>query len=69
MGPPKVVLILVRAGKFFWYFLFLFLTLLYYSFYGILTVVISPSVQACSLTVCCRPRLRRQGHVSGQGHP
>ena len=36
----------VSAGKFFWYFLFLFLTLLYYSFYGILTVVISPSVQA-----------------------
>ncbi len=36
----------VTAGKFFWYFLFLFLTLLYYSFYGILTVVISPSVQA-----------------------
>ena len=37
---------MLSAGKFFWYFLFLFLTLLYYSFYGILTVVISPSVQA-----------------------
>ena len=33
------------AGKFFWYFLFLFLTLLYYTYYGILTIVISPSVQ------------------------
>ena len=60
----------LHAGKFFWYFLFLFLTLLYYSFYGIVTVVISPSVQArticltawrlakCAMIahVLCRPR-------------
>ncbi len=44
--------VVVRAGKFFWYFLFLFLTLLYYSFYGILTVVISPSVQASIFLTC-----------------
>ena len=43
----------MSAGKFFWYFLFLFLTLMYYSFYGILTVVISPSVQARAVSLHC----------------
>ncbi len=37
------------AAKFFWYFLFLFLTLLYYTYYGLCAIVISPSLQVQSL--------------------
>lgn len=33
------------AGKFFWYALFMFLTLLYYTYYGLLAVLICPSLQ------------------------
>ena len=34
------------AAKFWWYFLFLFLTLLYYTYYGLMAIVLSPSLQA-----------------------
>ena len=37
------------AGKFWWYTLFVFLTLLYYTYYGILAVVLSPSLQVSAL--------------------
>ena len=38
----------VFAVKFWWYFLFLFLTLLYYTYYGLCAIVISPSLQVCA---------------------
>jgi len=37
------------AAKFFWYFLFVFVTLLYYTFYGLMAVVLSPSIQLSSV--------------------
>lgn len=37
------------AGKFFWYLLFTLLTLLYYTFYGLLAVVLSPNLQVSSV--------------------
>ncbi len=43
------VLTLLSAGKFFWYLLFTLLTLLYYTFYGLLAVVLSPNLQISSV--------------------
>lgn len=40
---------LLSAGKFFWYLLFTLLTLLYYTFYGLLAVVLSPNLQVSSV--------------------
>lgn len=37
------------AGKFFWYALFVLLTLLYYTYYGLLAVVLSPNLQVSSV--------------------
>ena len=42
-------LYLLSAGKFFWYLLFTLLTLLYYTFYGLLAVVLSPNLQVSSV--------------------
>jgi hypothetical protein len=39
----------LSAGKFFWYLLFTLLTLLYYTFYGLLAVVLSPNLQVSSV--------------------
>ena len=40
---------LLSAGKFLWYLLFTLLTLLYYTFYGLLAVVLSPNLQVSSV--------------------
>ncbi len=37
------------AAKFFYYMLYIFLTLLFYTFYGLLSVVLSPSLQLSSV--------------------
>ncbi|EIE26053.1 ATP-binding cassette transporter [Coccomyxa subellipsoidea C-169] len=39
----------LQAGKFFWYLLFTLLTMLYYTFYGLLAVVLSPNLQISSV--------------------
>lgn len=39
----------VRAAKFFWYLLFSYLTLLYFTFYGMMAVAVSPSVQLAAV--------------------
>ncbi len=38
-----------RAGKFFWYVLFIFLTLAFFTFYGMMTVSLVPNIQASSV--------------------
>jgi hypothetical protein len=39
-------LFFVSAAKFFWYMLFMFLTLSFFTYYGMMAVSISPNVQA-----------------------
>jgi hypothetical protein len=39
----------VRAAKFFWYLLFSYLTLLYFTFYGMMAVAVSPHVQLAAV--------------------
>lgn len=41
-----------------WYFLFLFLTLLYYTYYGLCAIVISPSLQVIMHVSHSAQRLR-----------
>lgn len=38
-----------RAAKFFWYLLFSYLTLLYFTFYGMMAVAVSPHVQLAAV--------------------
>lgn len=37
------------AGKFWWYTLYIFLTMLYYTYYGLLAIVVAPSLQVSSV--------------------
>lgn len=37
------------AAKFFWYLLFSYLTLLYFTFYGMMAVAVSPHVQLAAV--------------------
>jgi hypothetical protein len=53
----------VCAAKFWWYFLFLFLTLLYYTYYGLMAIVISPSLQARRFAgTPCKPANMQSGN-------
>lgn len=38
-----------RAAKFFWYTLFMFLTLMIFTFYGMMAVAITPNVQLAAV--------------------
>ena len=37
------------AGKFWWYTLYIFLTMLYYTYYGLFAIVVAPSLQVSSV--------------------
>ncbi|EIE18006.1 putative pleiotropic drug resistance protein 3 [Coccomyxa subellipsoidea C-169] len=39
----------INAGKFFWYVLFIFLTLAFFTFYGMMTVSLVPNIQVASI--------------------
>ena len=39
----------MRAVKFWWYTLYILLTLLYYTYYGLFAIVVAPSLQVSSV--------------------
>ena len=41
--------VLLLAGKFWWYTLYIFLTLMYYTYAGLVAIVIAPSLQVSSV--------------------
>ncbi len=43
------------AGKFFWYVLFIFLTLAFFTFYGMMTVSLVPNIQASPFSMLISP--------------